>query len=419
MSYDIGVVGAGTAGCAAAIELVRSGHQVTVYEAVDDPQPVGAGLLIQPTGQAALSRLGVIESILRAGAQVHQLAVTTCSGRTVLDLDYAGLDDELFGVGLHRGVLFEALFDKARRVGVSIHCGEYVVDLEETPDGVALQADGGVEHGPHDLVIVADGADSQLRDATPIGPREDVYPWGALWFIGEDRDVATANTLVQRVDGTRRMLGLLPTGRGPHSETPLVSLFWSVRVDQIDEVRQRGLSAWKREVRELTDEADSLLEQIESMDQLLDAEYHLARFDRWHTDRVVFIGDAAHAMSPQLGQGCNLALVDAVTLADCVEQAPGVCEALKNYSKRRRAHVGYYQFANGLLTPFFQSEHTILGWLRDTFMGVACRLPVLRGQMLRTLAGVKRGIVRPSIPLSKVRRRLPYVTEPGQVSEAG
>ena len=80
----------------------------------------------------------------------------------------------------------------------------------------------------------------------------------------------------------------------------------------------------------------------------------------WHADRLVFLGDAAHATSPQLGQGANLAMIDAVTFADCVAAAPDAA-----YSAARRRHLNYYQFMTRALTPFFQSDSRLLAVVRD------------------------------------------------------
>src|SRR5204862_2391904 len=129
----------------------------------------------------------------------------------------------------------------------------------------------------------------------------------------------------------------------------------------------------------------------------------LQRFD---APRLVFIGDAAHATSPQLGQGTNLALEDARVLACCVSTSSNLRDGLASFSQARLAHVRYYQRASWALTPFFQSEAAPLGWLRDLGMGAVCRFPPSRRLMLKALAAVHCGILGERLPLTTNRHPL-------------
>src|SRR4029079_762169 len=140
----------------------------------------------------------------------------------------------------------------------------------------------------------------------------------------------------------------------------LVSVFWSINGERVDAWRSRGLAAWKEEAVKLAPESADVLDQIEDIDQVLFAAYHDVVMHRWSTRNVVYLGDAAHATSPQLGQGCNLALVDAQVLAGSLASADSLPAALDTYSTLRRDHLAYYQFATRWLTPFFQSD---LFWL--------------------------------------------------------
>ncbi|MBV8636287.1 MAG: FAD-dependent monooxygenase, partial [Burkholderiaceae bacterium] len=116
---------------------------------------------------------------------------------------------------------------------------------------------------------------------------------------------------------------------------------------------------------------------------------------------AVCLGDSAHATSPQLGQGANLALVDAWTLAQCLAQQSDLPAALAQYSRKRKAHLRYYQTASRVLTPLFQSHSRIGSGLRDLGLGLACRLPYVRGQMGLTLSGTKTGWLIGKLPLGE------------------
>jgi 2-polyprenyl-6-methoxyphenol hydroxylase-like FAD-dependent oxidoreductase len=248
-------------------------------------------------------------------------------------------------------------------------------------------------------VVVADGARSQLRDDTATSKLVTPYPWGALWFVGKDARPdghPRVRTLHQVVDRTQRFIGMLPTGEPAGASGTrrdrLVSLFWSIRADRVPAWRQRGLDAWKAEVLDLAEEAEPVLEQIDDIDQILYAGYHDVVMHRWHTRNVVYLGDAAHATSPQLGQGCNLALWDAMVLSDCIDREPrDLARALEAYSRCREGHLAYYQLATRWLTPFFQGDVDGLGTLRDLTMPLLGKVPALRRLMTLSMLGVVDG----------------------------
>ncbi|HEX5059389.1 MAG TPA: NAD(P)/FAD-dependent oxidoreductase [Kofleriaceae bacterium] len=398
----IGVVGCGTAGAAAAILFARAGNHVTVLERVAAPGPVGAGIMIQPTGQAVLGRLGLLDAIAAKGARIDRLWFRTHTGRTLVDLHYAKVDQAWFGIGLHRGVLFEALYNAARHEPrVTVHTGCAVTGLRRDGDQTWLVAPD-TEHGPFDLVIVADGSVSELRNHAGETKRDAAYPWGALWFVADDREGVFQRELYQVGVRARRLYGVLPTGHAPRGQGPVVSLFWSLAASELDTWRAGGLAAWKAEVAAIDPRVQFVLDQIDSVEQITFARYRDVQMTRWHDRRVVFIGDAAHATSPQLGQGANLALVDALVLADALAAAPSLDAGLDQYVQNRRGHLRYYQRMTRWLTPLFQSSSQLLGWFRDWTFPIANRVPPLRNLMIKTMAGVSMGFVaRPlKLPLS-------------------
>ncbi len=407
-ALDVGVIGCGTAGAAASLFLARAGHAVTLYERVPAPGPVGAGIVLQPTGQTVLAELGLLAPIVAKAARLSGLVCVTGSGRTIVDLSYSSEDPEMFGLGLHRGVLFEALFGAVRcEPGVGLRLRVEVGALRPAAAGrvVVVAADGAAQ-GTHDLVVVADGARSHLGGGAGLTRASSTYPWGALWFVARDPEAQFTGRLEQTVVGNRRMLGLLPTGQGPDDADPVphVSLYWSLRCDAVDAWRAAGLAPWKEEILALRPDAAPVLAQIEDASQVTLAVYHDVVMPRWHTRNVVVLGDAAHAMSPQLGQGCNLALIDAWTLAACVDEAPSVADALSSYSSRRADHLDFYQFATRWLTPFFQSDHGWLGVLRDAGMGAMSKLAFFEREMVRAMAGSKLGVFGAQLRISRPDR---------------
>ncbi len=403
----IAIVGAGTAGSAAALLLHRAGHTVTVFERVPDPGPVGAGIILQPTGMAVLDRLGLLPPVWQRGAPLAGLRCQTSGGRVLLDLRYERLAPGLHGLGLHRGVLFEALLGALRQTRVQLHTG-VEIDRYENGSEVWLHQ-GNLRHGPYELLVVADGAQSRLRAQHPGLRKAARYPWGALWWVGPDTAGCYQDALHQVVEGTHRMYGLLPSGLGPApNQKPLVSLYWSLRGDQVERWRQGDFSGWKKEALRYDSRSASILEQIPGPESLLFAAYHDVVMRPWHHGSVVFLGDAAHAMSPQLGQGCNLALMDAEVLARAVAETSTPRLAVAAYSSARRRHLNYYQRATRWLTPFFQSDFSALSLPRDIFLGFSRWFPYAERAMLESMTGCRRGFIwAESMPLAAPVLSLP------------
>ncbi|MAY75081.1 MAG: hypothetical protein CMJ31_10265 [Phycisphaerae bacterium] len=198
-------------------------------------------------------------------------------------------------------------------------------------------------------------------------------------------------TLRQVYRGTRQMIGFLPSGRAAPESPAVVSCFWSLPVDDRSRPDRVDLEAWKRAAIALTPLAEGAVASVTDPSQLLFAQYFDVVIDRPWRGRAVVIGDAAHATSPQLGQGVNLGLADASELARQVLLDQPLESALAAYASRRRGPTRYYQQASRLLTPFFQSDATLLGTIRDACMGAACSFPPTRRQMLHALTGRKTG----------------------------
>lgn len=383
----VAVIGCGTAGPAAAALLAGQENEVILFERAPECRPVGAGFLLQPSGMEVLSELGILDPVLAHAARMDRLHVVDAKGGSLLDLHYSMMGADRFGAGLHRPVLLHYLIGAAVSAGVSMRWGWGISKVSRVGNGWEITTiDGRCEDG-FDLVIVADGARSGFRDLAGSGGVDRGYAWGAHWFIGKNDGSFRENELHQVVNGTRKLCGFLATGRDLGGGDPLVSLFWSIKVADDAAWRSRPLDEWKAQVLAMSPRAENLLSQIGSWDQILLARYGDVRMPRWHGKGVVVLGDAGHAMSPQLGQGVNLALADASWLAECLRRGP-LDEALAAYTRGRWFQLRYYQLATRWLTPFFQSDHEWLVPARQGFFTAARHLPPARKLMTLSMAGL-------------------------------
>lgn len=384
----IAIVGYGTAGQTLAVLLSRDHHDVHVFERAAAPGPVGAGFLLQPSGLDVLWQMELLPQVLQHGAAVRRLHGDTPCGRTVMEMGYADLDARLHGVGMQRGALFSLLAQAWSQPG-NLQADTHIVEVD--PAQGRVRDARGQWHGPYDLVIAADGAGSALRTQVQGTVLDREYPWGALWCLLPRGDWAHPDQLRQRYVAARKMIGMLPVGTRPGDDEPRLSFFWSLPRDQFAQWERDGMQRWRDEIAALWPEAHARLDGVHECAQLARAGYRDAVMARWSRDRLVLAGDAAHAMSPQLGQGVNMALLDALALRDALRAHRGRDAALQAYAAQRRAHVAVYHFWSRWLTPLFQSERDTVARARDVLFKPMGRMPVGRGHMLRVLSGTQHG----------------------------
>ncbi|MGP6088237.1 FAD-dependent oxidoreductase [Antarctobacter jejuensis] len=380
-TMEIAIAGAGMGGLAVATALRQAGHRVVVFDQFDQPAPVGSGLVVQPVGLEVLQRLGADTSALASGNRIHRmLGHEVSTGKPVLDVTYDAPGDPRFGLAIHRAALFQALHDAALAAGVEITPSHRVTGR----DGKHLLFETG-RAGPFAAIIDATGAGSPLSpmQARPLG-------YGALWGTVEWPAEAglPRNELRQAYRRADRMLGVLPVGQIPGQEGFRASIFWSLPADGHADWMARGLEAWKDEAIAHWPDFSPFITQITAPEQMTMARYTHGTLRRPFEDGVIYIGDAAHRASPQLGQGANMALLDAWAFARALEQARGdVALAAQWYAQARRWHVRGYQLMSRLFTPQYQSDSRILPRLRDRVFYPLSTMPPLPNVLTRLVCG--------------------------------
>jgi 2-polyprenyl-6-methoxyphenol hydroxylase-like FAD-dependent oxidoreductase len=376
----IAIAGFGVGGAALSVALARDGHGVTVYERAADPGPVGAGFLLQPSGQAVLADLGLREEVAASAWPIRAFHADSAPGRTLSELRYDRRDRAAHALGVSRSRLFMALQAAAVRSGVRLQPGIEIVDARIDGGTVVPIAASGNLLEAADILVGADGMRSAVRRVVDPAARLFLSPFAALWGLGTT-DSDCEHRLLQQARGVGLLAGLLPVGERE------AAVFWGLRVGELAALRAAGFDRLVARTSEVLPAARPVLESIGSFDRLLLARYGHANVVRTYTDRIILIGDAAHPTPPHLGQGANLALLDAAALAEALRDAPEPIAAFEAWHRRRRWQNARYEILSRALSPFFQSSHTWLGPARDIGLPIMGSIRPLRAFMEHVLAG--------------------------------
>lgn len=378
--------------------LSRAGHRVRLFERFETPRPLGSGLMLQPTGLAVLEALGLRGEIAALGARVERLIGTDArSGRVVLDVGYRPLGPDVHAVAVHRAALFNVLHHAVVAERLPIRTGFMVESLERSEGKQWLRGPRGRE-GPFDLVVDALGSASPLKVEAKVPSRARPLPFGAIWGTVPWVDAGfRRDALMQRYRRASVMIGVLPVGRQRRDGPELAAFFWSLKPESFAAVQARGIVSWRDEVLGHWPETAPHLETISDFEQMTLARYAHHTLQIPAGEGIAFIGDSAHSTSPQLGQGANMALLDAAALAAALAGAATLEAALAEYARLRRWHVRLYQMLSLTLTPFYQSDGNLLPLLRDGLVSAAARVPpvpwllasMVSGQLLNPLSALR------------------------------
>ena len=371
----IAVIGAGIGGLAAAALLADRAHAVTVLERFDTPRPIGSGLVIQPVGLAVLNRIGLGDQARALGTPLTAM-LGHAGSRAVLDVAYR---PDAPGLGIHRGALFHILWQAVRDRQIPVITGAQVsaAPLHGPQRLIQTETD---TYGPYDLIIDASGASSALSPlrARPVG-------FGAIWghVPWPKGTPLRPDRLTQRYHRASRMAGVLPIGRLPDSDTPLAAVFWSLPADQLSPWPNSDFDGWRTTARSFWPDLGPFLDALPGPEAMAAARYSHGTIRNPYAPALAFIGDAAHRASPQLGQGANMALLDAMALSIALTGD----DPLPRYARMRRWHVRSYQAMSALLTSMYQSDSRLLPPLRDHLLAPLGRLPPVRAALTRLVSG--------------------------------
>jgi 2-polyprenyl-6-methoxyphenol hydroxylase-like FAD-dependent oxidoreductase len=374
------VVGAGIGGLTASLVLSRVATRVTLVERAKRPSEVGAALALQPNGMAVLDRLGLLPDVEAVSARIDRMDIRSVTGRRLLTAgmpDLGGGLDHAIAVrrtDLHR-LLLEAVVGVA---SVDTRFGWAAVSAD--PSG-AVRITSTAENGPDfgsmslraDVVVGADGANSAVR--------------GTGGFVSR---VSSGSSYVRTIVRGRANPWFEEywTPLGSFGQAPLdgdLVYFWAAAhvAGAAEAVSRRDLAAFRQVWRRVLPAAGDLLDRVSSFDDLLVNTVRQVDCRRWFSGRLVLLGDAAHAMAPNLGAGANTALVDGVVLAEELAAAPSVMDALARYDKRRRPLARRVQKTAAMLQRLCGIEHVTTLRVRDALLAGLAHFPRLSEESIR------------------------------------
>ena len=378
------IVGGGIGGLAAAIALRQAGIEAVVLERAPELREVGAGVALWANATKVLRRLGLYGPVREAGAEIGG-EVRSWGGKELFSFSATELRRR-FGaanLAIHRADLHAALL--AALPESALHLDAELLGFEQDDRGVLTHFAGGREE-VGDFLVGADGLHSVVRaKALKDGPPR--YAGFTAWRgIVEDADGIVPRGVGLNVWGRGSELGLTSLGRNraywyatrnaPEGE-PEKPAGRRGEVLEILENREHSKDPFRPAV-EATEETNILRTDL----------YDREPARRWGTGRVTLLGDAAHPMTPSLGQGACQAIEDAAALADVLADAlagapdrtDSVSGALRSYERRRVGRTAAIVRRSRRMGRFMQSENPVVCGLRDT---LAAMVPA--GVRLRAL----------------------------------
>ena len=356
------VVGGGIGGLSLARQLTLVGLPVVVLERAPRLATVGAGIIMNPNAMSVLEANGLAPCVRSGSAPYLARETFDHRGRPLATRDYRPLHaDGRLAVGalLHRAHLQECLHDGVPAKTVRLDAR--IVALDADPEGVRIEIDGG-EVFTGDVLVGADGIRSSVR-ARFFGPTEPMYlGYRSHRFVVPNHDGLEHFT---EFLGRGRRIGLVPIGGGQlyvwtTFNSPRESRSWALEsaaalralfADFSDSRVRRGFAA------------------LSSTDGVVCTDIEEVQQATWTRGRVALLGDAAHALTPNMGQGAGMAMEDAVVLADELGRAArgrtDIDSALTRYAERRKQRVETIVRLSRQIGEEGQLSGVLACWLRN------------------------------------------------------
>ena len=327
-AYRVLVVGGGLAGLGVTIALTRAGSHVEVVEKAGQWADVGAGMYLPGNAHRAMESLGIGSVVRDRGFQIRHQIFSDHTGRTLADVD---LRDVWGGVGpclaIARADLHRALREAAP--GVDLRLGVEVASIEQDGESARVDFTDG-SSGEFDLLVGADGIYSSVR--RHMSGRVEPTPVGQVsWRFIVNGEAEISNWTVM-LGGERTFLAV-PLGGG------LVYCYLDLSSQERTDPTRGHPGRLAELFGDFAAPVPDLIREATKSGPVHFGVIEEVVTDDWVTGRVVLVGDAAHATSPNMAQGAAMAFEDAVVLTQSLADRATVPEALRTYVTRRLPRI--------------------------------------------------------------------------------
>jgi 2-polyprenyl-6-methoxyphenol hydroxylase-like FAD-dependent oxidoreductase len=327
------IAGAGLSGLALAARLAQLGWSVRLHERSSDLRMFGAGIWLWENGLKSLELLGAFDAATAQARIIKEWRIADQNGNILMSRPMTATDRLLLPP---RADLYQALIDRVQALGVEIRTSSVAVAARA--EGVLVLESG--EECNADLVVAADGAYSRLRESILATRSMDFGIEAGIRMLIKHQAGDPEDIITEYWNGPLRLL-YNPCTDGENY------IFLSAPIDD-----ERG--------RVVPVDRDFWRGQFPHAADLIDRFAEAGRWDRivnltcrqWSEGRVAILGDAAHAMPPNLGQAANMAFTNAMALALAVTEGGDVPQSLRRWEEQQRPlteHVQRWSYVYGYL----------------------------------------------------------------------
>lgn len=354
------ILGGGIAGLTTAIALQKIGIEALVYEAAPEIKAAGAGLVLAANAMQAFQKLGIAQAVMAEGRLLDAFIIKDEKGRTITQTNTLATS-ERYGADnftIHRASLHRVLMSFLNPA--TIQTNKRCLRVESKGNKVCLHFSDG-SRAQADYLLAADGIHSVVRQALLPGARPR-YAGYTCWRAVLDNPAGDWRQ-TSETWGPRGRFGIAPMAHG--------QLYWfaCIRAREND----RRLQQFTRQdlldlFGHYHDPIPGIIGHTKTEDLLWNDIADLAPLPHYAFGPILLLGDAAHATTPNLGQGACQAIEDAVILADEIKKAATLPEAFRAFEKRRLARTHYVIRQSRLAGRIAQVQNPYGGALRNVLM---------------------------------------------------